>query len=381
MLWFEEVRGRALWQRRSTYCKIALPIYAFFAIIDRLYSFYRFGSLTQPMSRSSLENQRMHDPTLPAELSVEHSVSCGLSGSALQAREVDLSLRSSSGADDRAACCCGSGLVEVRAYALASLFCCLAISAFMRATPSGRGLRLGDRYVSTAVELVALISIPLLLRYRARLSPWIWRTGIAWSRRFFIQIASLMFWLPLEIYQMETLGHPTFVIALRFKNIVAFAFGKMDAVGPEYRNAHVRSVGLRSHHDLEFSAVPAAPRGRRASVGGRYSVRPLGRGVGGIGRSLVAAEDDSGKKETISPRRILKSPNIEGICRLSPCRPMRHPVPTPPSPTSPDSSADPRRSRAAPRCDTPATAAERFPESATALRAPGECRERDRPLP
>ena len=29
-----------------------------------------------------------------------------------------------------------------------------------------------------------------------------------------IQIESLMFWLPLEIYQEETLGHPTFVIAL-----------------------------------------------------------------------------------------------------------------------------------------------------------------------
>jgi hypothetical protein len=46
-----------------------------------------------------------------------------------------------------------------------------------------------------------------------------------------IQIASLMFWLPLEIYQMETLGHPTFVIALRFQNIAAFGFGKMDAWG------------------------------------------------------------------------------------------------------------------------------------------------------
>ena len=46
-----------------------------------------------------------------------------------------------------------------------------------------------------------------------------------------IQVASLAFWLPLEIYQMETLGHPTFVIALRFKNIVAFALGKMDAWG------------------------------------------------------------------------------------------------------------------------------------------------------
>ena len=46
-----------------------------------------------------------------------------------------------------------------------------------------------------------------------------------------VQLASLAFWLPLEIYQMETLGHPTFVIALRVKNIVAFALGKMDAWG------------------------------------------------------------------------------------------------------------------------------------------------------
>src|SRR5438046_6922489 len=46
-----------------------------------------------------------------------------------------------------------------------------------------------------------------------------------------IQIASLAFWLPPEIYQMETRGHPTFVIALRFKNIVAFALGKMDQWG------------------------------------------------------------------------------------------------------------------------------------------------------
>ena len=30
---------------------------------------------------------------------------------------------------------------------------------------------------------------------------------------------------------MEDFGHPTFVIALRFKNIVAFALGKMDAWG------------------------------------------------------------------------------------------------------------------------------------------------------
>src|ERR1039457_573014 len=80
--------------------------------------------------------------------------------------------------------------------------------------------------------MVALIAVPLLVRYRANLSPWIWRSSIVLiAASLIIQIASLAFWLPLEIYQMETLGHPTFVIALRFKNIAAFALGKMDAWG------------------------------------------------------------------------------------------------------------------------------------------------------
>ena len=90
----------------------------------------------------------------------------------------------------------------------------------------------GDRYVSTAVELVALMAIPLLLKYRREAGRAVWVTGIVLLvASLLIQIESLMFWLPLEIYQEETLGHPTFVIALRAKNIVAFALGKMDAWG------------------------------------------------------------------------------------------------------------------------------------------------------
>jgi hypothetical protein len=46
-----------------------------------------------------------------------------------------------------------------------------------------------------------------------------------------IQCASLAFWLPLEIYQMETFGHPTWVVFLRFKNIAAFALHKRAAWG------------------------------------------------------------------------------------------------------------------------------------------------------
>jgi hypothetical protein len=40
-----------------------------------------------------------------------------------------------------------------------------------------------------------------------------------------------MFWLSLELYQMTTLGHPTCVVWLRFKNIVAFALNKREAWG------------------------------------------------------------------------------------------------------------------------------------------------------
>jgi len=46
-----------------------------------------------------------------------------------------------------------------------------------------------------------------------------------------VQLASLAFWLPLEIYQGDDLGHPQWVIGLRFKNIIAFALGKMNAWG------------------------------------------------------------------------------------------------------------------------------------------------------
>ena len=90
----------------------------------------------------------------------------------------------------------------------------------------------GDRYVSTAVELASLLAIPLLLRYRNQLGKPVWFAGIALlAISTVIQLASLAFWLPIELYQMEVFGHPTFVIALRMKNIVAFALGRMDAWG------------------------------------------------------------------------------------------------------------------------------------------------------
>ncbi len=39
VLWFERMRGQALWERFAVYVKIALPVYAFFVLLDRLYQY------------------------------------------------------------------------------------------------------------------------------------------------------------------------------------------------------------------------------------------------------------------------------------------------------------------------------------------------------
>jgi hypothetical protein len=90
----------------------------------------------------------------------------------------------------------------------------------------------GDRYIASAVELTTLLTIPLLLHYRKALGRTIWYAGLPiTAASVVIQCASLAFWLPLEIYQMEAFGRHTFVVLLRFKNIAAFALDRRAAWG------------------------------------------------------------------------------------------------------------------------------------------------------
>ncbi len=234
VLWFEQVRGRDLWERLLTYCKIAVPVYVCFAAVERLYNFYRFGSLTETYLPIFARESRLQDPTLPANFPWSTPFREGVLGALFKPEKsiflfdplLVLALFLLLFLWKRLA-------VEVRAYALTSLLLLAGyISFYARYAYWAGDFAWGDRYVSTAVEMVALLAAPLMVRHRANLRPWTWRIGIAlMAVSSIIQIASLAFWLPLEIYQMETLGHPTFVIALRVQNIVAFAFGKMNAWG------------------------------------------------------------------------------------------------------------------------------------------------------
>ena len=234
VLWFEQVRGNELWRRFIEYAKIAAPVYAVFMLIDRLYQFYRFGSFTNTYVSLFAKEQRLADPTLPANFPWSTPFWEGFLGPLFKPEKsiflfdplLILAIVLLFLLWKRLA-------PEVRAYGLGSLFLLLLyICFYARYTYWAGDFAWGDRYVSTAVEMATLIAVPLLIRYRSQLSTGFARAAIGLIIvSFVIQIASLAFWLPLEIYQMETLGHPTFVIALRFKNIVAFALGKMDAWG------------------------------------------------------------------------------------------------------------------------------------------------------
>lgn len=234
VLWFEQQPGREFWPRVIEYCKISVPIYVFFAIVERWYSYFRFGSFLHSYIPIFARESRMQDPSLPANFPWSTPFHEGFLG-ALFKPEKSIFLF-----DPLLIFTLFLFVLvwkkmeaDVRAYAVASVLLLAGYIAFYaRYTYWTGDFAWGDRYVSTAVQMVALLSVPLLLRFRASLGSWVWQLGIAFlAISFIIQVASLAFWLPLEIYQMETLGHPTFVIALRFKNIVAFALGKMDAWG------------------------------------------------------------------------------------------------------------------------------------------------------
>jgi hypothetical protein len=234
VLWFESVRGGALWQRFVVYARTALPVYAFFLLLDRVYQYYRFGSFFNTYIHFFGIEHRLLDPSLPANYPFETPFRVGFLGALITPEKsvflfdplllLTIVIAALEWKRFRP---------EIRAYLIAGFLLLLAyVSFYARYTVWSGDFAWGDRYVSTTAELLAFISVPLLLRHRADVGRLVWTGAVALiAVSAVVQLASLAFWLPIEIYQMETLGHPTFVIALRFKNIVAFALGKMDAWG------------------------------------------------------------------------------------------------------------------------------------------------------
>ncbi len=226
--------GAAGRPRLAAYAKTAIPVYAIFVLIDRVYQYYRFGSFFSTYMQVFAREQKMLNPALPAAFPFETPFRVGFFG-ALFSPEKSIFLF-----DPLLALTAILALLlwrrfrpEIKAYLIASAGLLLAyMSFYAKYTDWSGDFAWGDRYVLTAAQMVAFISVPLLMRHRAAAGKWVWRMGMAIvAVSAAVQVASVMFWCPLEIYQMDTPDRTTFVIALRFKNIAAFALGKMDQWG------------------------------------------------------------------------------------------------------------------------------------------------------
>jgi hypothetical protein len=227
-------RRTALWARAKTYAAVTLPVYAFFILLDRLYQFYRFGSFTNTYAGIAAREWRAQNPSLPATFPFSAPFHAGFFG-ALFAPEKSIFLF-----DPLliltliiVAVAWRRLTPAIKAYMIATAVMLLVyISFYARYFTFAGDSAWGDRYVATTAELAALLAIPLMLQLwheSPRALRIIGAALIAASA--IVQAASVCFWLMLELYQEETLGHPTFVVWLRLRNIAAFALGKMDAWG------------------------------------------------------------------------------------------------------------------------------------------------------
>jgi hypothetical protein len=224
-----EKRGRVI-----EYAKLALPVYALFFALDRAYQFYRFGSIFGTYIGGFAHEQRLHNPMLPSTFPFETPFHVGFFG-ALFAPEKSIFLFDPLLVLTVILCVAAWKRFrpEIRAYLIAFGALLVAyICFYAKFTVWSGDFAWGDRYVSTAAQMVAFISVPLLMRHRAEIGGFFAVVGVVLIvLSAVVQVSSVMFWCPLEIYQMDTLGHPTFVVALRMRNIVAFSLGKMDAWG------------------------------------------------------------------------------------------------------------------------------------------------------
>ena len=233
-LWLEGARGREFWLRCRGYLAGALPVYLFFGLLDRIYQFYRFGSFFNTYVSVVARETLKRNTNWPRNYPWEVPFHVGFVG-ALFTPEKSIFLFDPLLALMVLLCLVGWRRFScaVRAYLIATGAMVMAyICFYARYTVWSGDAAWGDRYVSTAAELGALLAVPLLMRHGRELGGMVWGAGIVLiGASAVVQLASIAFWLSLEIYQIEIFGHPTFVIGLRLENILAFALGKVDAWG------------------------------------------------------------------------------------------------------------------------------------------------------
>ena len=246
-LWFEGVRGPRLIPKLSQYVRVCIPCYAVFLGLDRLYNYHCFGTWSDSYVQRATEHYKMLNPATPPSFPWSTPFWTGFRGP-LVTPEKSIFLF-----DPMLILLAIVAVITwrysksgIKAYVLSLVTLLLAYVCFYaKFTVWSGDVAWGDRYVTTPVQLLAMISVPLLLQSSWNLPVGTWRVGISIIMiSAIIQISSVALWYPLEFCQMKTAEGHSFVVGLRFKNIVAVAVGAMDKW--HLTNDYTRSFGYRS---------------------------------------------------------------------------------------------------------------------------------------
>ncbi len=276
----DSMRAKLLSVRRvKEYLRTTVPVYAVFIFLDRLYQFLRFGSWTTTYMRLQADRQMTLDPTLPKNFPfsghwLQGGVHSGLLGPLFEPEKSILVFDP--------LFVLGLLLIvvlwkrispAVRAYAVAMLvMLAMYILFYARYFAWAGDFAWGDRYISSVVELFALLAVPLLIQWRRELGRVV--TTCGWcivTASGAIQVASLAFWLPLEIYQIDAMGHDAWTVALRFRNIWAMATDRPMPAGIDLPGAVVDSFDAL--HVRAWNFMPSLM--RHAGVAPMFAVRML----------------------------------------------------------------------------------------------------------
>jgi hypothetical protein len=233
-LWRSGLSSRLLKRRLLSYTLTCMAVYSLFALGDRLYHFYRFGTFLGTYIHLYGEKWKLLHPELPASFPFSTPFLVGFLGPLISLEKslfifdpliivtlllfVRFKRRIST---------------DVKAFLMVLMLLVPAYIAFYATYYDWSGdAAWGDRFITTPVQLLAMMSIPLWLRFRHRLKSF-YEKGVYYAiaaLSVIIQCASVILSYNLELIQVRTVGS-RFILGLRFTNLIAMATGRFEKWG------------------------------------------------------------------------------------------------------------------------------------------------------
>ena len=222
------------------YCSVGFISYSFFLLLDRLYHWLRFGELWSTYLGIWAKKQMELNPTLPDNFPFSTSFLTGFLGFTVSPEKSLVLFEPLL-------------LLTVLLLVLyrhkipiqVSMLCltiitslCFYITFYSTYAAWQGGSCWGPRFLTVPLEMLGMLSIPLLLKIYPNFKNKIEPIGYAIliSISFIIQVSSVIFWYHLEVeqYIYNFDRNPTFIIGLRWLNIIAVSLGQFEQWGLSY---------------------------------------------------------------------------------------------------------------------------------------------------